>query len=89
VLEKGEGTFIVGRRTDRAVSASDYLPCIYCKVFYYLSRDLSRHATHCKFQPYNKNADDKTTGKHVVSHSRMLLEGAMKQKYRPTSETKI
>jgi hypothetical protein len=77
---------IVGRRCDRKVAVSDYLPCIYCKTFY-LSHDLSRHAKNCKFEPNHEAANaDEVAIKGLVSQSRMLLEGAVKQKYRPTSE---
>jgi hypothetical protein len=85
VLEKGEGTLIVGRRTNRQVAVSDYLPCIYCQTLY-ISRDLSRHVKNCKMKPQNNNTGSDKKVKHIAAQARMLLEGAMKQKYRPITE---
>jgi hypothetical protein len=85
VLESGEGTLIVGRRSSRPVSNSDYLPCVHCLVFF-MSSDINRHSRACKFKPTEVESEGSKTEKRVSSLSRMLLEGAMKKKYVQASD---
>ena len=52
-FNKKSGTLIIGKRAS-GNEAKDYLPCLFCLVFF-LSSDLSRHTKTCKFQIFHQS----------------------------------
>ncbi|XP_074652770.1 uncharacterized protein LOC141907100 [Tubulanus polymorphus] len=59
VIKEGHGTLVVVRRpnkTDKPPNAVDYVPCEFCKGFFYKGC-LSEHATRCHFKPMAKQPD--------------------------------
>jgi len=70
VLQKGEGTLIVGRAPKKKRSAEDFLPCQFCMQFF-VRRELYRHCRTCKFRPSKESEEG------CVSAGSVLLQGSL------------
>lgn len=79
VLREKSGTLHVGRRpkNESEYSATEYLPCQYCLVFY-LRKELWRHIKNCKFRnsmiSYETSEAER---KSSVKAGESLLQGAL------------
>ena len=76
VIEKGEGTILVARRSTVPTVVEDYLPCLHCKLFF-IAKDICAHVKHCPFNNDDDvSNDDENRHRMIKIQCQMLLDGA-------------
>lgn len=78
ILDKNEGTIIVGRRPKHSeeVNVIDYLPCKHCFKFF-KKKKLYRHANRCLFQEKSSTDNIMPRKRNKMMQSAMLLNTSL------------